>query len=346
MIRVLIGFLGSLLTSVSTATEYLNLYTWEDYIDPVVLERFEQRYNISVIVTTYADDLERDQQVASSGGEGMDIILLDDSSLNSYIRNGWITPLVTKHIHNDHYLNWSTVPLSEVEKKYAQPYAEGSYGLVYHSGLIKQPINSWGALYNPPPEFKGKIGLAGQPTELLPTVLLYLGYDLWNPTSQQLIEAEALLMKLRPDVTLFSSETPDLAAGFSQGTLAIAPTYNTDFASLQLTNPELRYVIPKEGGFYWLDSLAIAAASHAKVRAHKFLNFLLEPEIAARQMLYINTLISHPVAIELLPKDVREPLEILRAQARNQYRFKDSGIWAMRRIMSTWYSLDTEGSHQ
>ncbi len=335
-----------MITALSTAAEYLNLYTWNDYIDPEVLERFERRYNVSVIVTTYADDLQRDQQVAASGGEGLDIILLDDSSLNSYIRNGWVTPRVVNNIPNERYLDWSGVRLSDIEKKYAQPYAEGSYGLAYNSGLVQEPVSSWGALYNPPIEFKGKIGLAGQPTELLPTVLLYLGYDLWNPTSWQLTEAEALLMKLRPDVILFSSETPALNVGFQKGTLAIAPTYSTDFVLLQQENPDLRYVIPKEGGFYWLDSLVIAAASHSKDRAHQFLNFLLEPEIAARQMMYNNSLISHPEAIKRLPEEVRQRLEDFRTQARSQYRFKDSGIWAMRQIMSTWYSLDTEGRHQ
>jgi len=345
VIRVLVLFFGCTIAALSTAAEYLNLYTWDDYIDPVVLERFEQRYDVSVVITTYADDLERDQQVASSGGEGLDIILLDDSSLNSYIRNGWITRRVTKNIPNNRYINWQTVRLSELEKQYAQPYAEGSYGLAYRSELIEESVDSWAALYNPPKEFRGKIGLAGQPTELLPTVLLYLGYDLWNPTSWQLTEAERLLMKLRPDVTLFSSSTQDLDAGFRQGTLAIAPTYSTDFVLLQQESPDLRYVIPKEGGFYWLDSLVIAAASHSKDRAHQFLNFLLEPEIAARQMMYNNSLISHPEAIKQLPEEVRQQLEKFRTQARDQYRFKDSGIWSLRQMMSTWYSLDPEGKY-
>lgn len=323
--------------------QYLNLYTWDDYIDPQVLDTFESRFEIKVIVTTYTDDLDRDQVAAASGGDGLDLILLDDSSIQSYIRNKWIDELDEKKIPNRHYLDWDKVPLESTEKKYVQPYAEGSYGLFYREDLTQSPIDSWGALFDPPPEFRGKVGLAGQPTELLPTALLYLGFDLISPATIKMNVVENMLMSLRPQVVLFSSNTEELAEVFVDGSLAITAGYSSDLESLQRANDNIRYMVPKEGGFYWLDSLAIANNSRSKDAAYKFLNFLLEPEIAARQMVFINGLISHPQAIELLPTALRNELQSTRKKARSLHRFEDPNIWALRHMMSIWYSLDVDG---
>lgn len=346
MLRVLLIILSSLSLSAFAQTQYLNLYIWDDYIDPQVLDIFERRYQIKVIVSTYTDDLDRDQVTAASGGEGLDLILVDDSSIRSYIRNQWIVELDRSQLPNWRHLDLKSVLLGRLEQKYVQPYAEGSYGLFYRQDLIPLAVDSWRVLFDPPQALSGKIGLAGQPTELLPSVFLYLGFDLRSPETNHMNEVEDLLMQLRPKVKQFTSHTDELLASFSNGELVVSAGYSSDLKSLREAHEDIQYSIPKEGGFYWLDSLAIAKKSSAKEAAYEFLNFLLEPEIAALQMEYNHALIPHASAINRLPSEIREQLKDTRVQARSLHRFEDPNIWTLRRIMSIWYSLDTEGIRQ
>lgn len=346
MLKRLVLFLGCFSLPVFAQTPHLNLFTWDDYIDPNVIEIFERRHGIKIIITTYTDDLDRDQVTASSGGEGLDLILIDDSSINSYVRNNWIDVLDVRKLPNRKYLDWDAVSLKAAEKKYVQPYAEGSFGIFYRKDIAAASVASWSVLFDPPKSLNGKIALPGQPTELMPAVLLYLGYDHRTPPPPAMNLVEDTLMKLRPNIALFSSDAEELSAAFVDERLIVAAGYSSDLKLLRSANKNIAFSIPKEGGFYWLDSLTIAKKSRAKDAAYRFLNFLLEPEIATRQMIYNYALIPHPQAIRNLPVEELSELQATHLLTPSLHRFEDANIWSLRHMMSIWYSLDTKSVRQ
>lgn len=71
-------------------------------------------------------------------------------------------------------------------------------------------------------------------------------------------------------------------------------------------NPDIEFVMPKEGGMIWMDNMAILADSPNQYTAHIFINFMLRPEIAARNTEYVGYLTPIPDAVPMLSQEVKD----------------------------------------
>lgn len=277
----------------------LHVYNWSDYIAEDTLDKFTKETGIKVVYDVFdSNDVVEAKLLA--GNTGYDIVVPSSHFLGRQINAGVFQPLDRSKIPNADGLNPDLMKnISKVDpgNKYAVPYLWGTTGIGYNPEKVKAvlgedaPVNSWDLIFKPENLAKLKecgVAILDEPAEVIPTVLNYLGHD---PNDFQANakrvpgEVKDLLMSLREHVTYFHSSRyiNDLA----NGDICVALGWSGDIFQAAARAEEadngvtVEYVIPKEGAGIWVDMLAIPADAKHPDNAHKFINFLLKPEIMA-----------------------------------------------------------------
>ncbi|WP_369600429.1 spermidine/putrescine ABC transporter substrate-binding protein [Hahella sp. SMD15-11] len=322
--RRLCGFLfiGLFLALPVQATETLTFLTWEDYIDPELVSEFEQKNDVKIRFVYFEDDDEREMILAQTNGIGFDLVLLDSALVQNYIRQGWLEPLDRQRISNAAHIRmpWNRAPLPDTF--YEVPYFWGTVGILYRKDRVNPPPTSWKAFFQPAEPHRHRILSLNTVSTVYAMALKALGRSMVDVTEQDIQAATSLLAFFAPYVTAWRNPTLKTDNEFSRGEIDMAMAYNGD--ALQLIDKDesgqLAFVVPEEGTGLWMDSLAILKSSQKKVLAERFIQFLNEPEINARnaQTLYYAT--PNTAAEALLPADFRAnpavfPPEAIRARS-------------------------------
>lgn len=296
-----------LIQPVQAATEatQLMLLNWPDYIDPLIIDEFEQRTGIVVKQTYFESDAARDEILIETGARGFDIALIDGTSIRILAKRGWLEPINESEIPNLKYINPRWRSAHEQAKLYAVPYFWGTVGIAYRKDLVSLPVSSWMDLLKPSLELQGKIAMFSDTRELIGIALKSLGYSINSTNIKELKEAEALLHAQAPAVKTYKYVSRDEHSALVTGQIAMSMMYNSYASMVQKHHPEIDFVIPKEGSNVWVDYLSILSASTNKVAAKQFLNFLNEPEIAARLAEFVYSATPNLAAEALLPADFK-----------------------------------------
>jgi putrescine transport system substrate-binding protein len=147
------------------------------------------------------------------------------------------------------------------------------------------------------------------PTDMVATVLLWLGKDPNSQSAKDLALAEEKLMAIRPYIrNIHSSQyIEDLA----NGEICIAVGYSGDMLQARDRAAEagkpvdVRYSIPKEGALMWFDTLAIPADAQHPGNAHAFIDFLMRPDVAAANSDFVNYANANAAATPLVNEALR-----------------------------------------
>ncbi len=274
----------------------VNVYNWSDYIDPRVITDFERKYGIHVNYDVYDNNQVLETKLLS-GDSGYDVVVPSGPFLELEIRAGALRPLDKALLPNLKYLDpqvQSSLAQYDPGNRYAVDYMWLSSGLGYNAQMIgarmkNAPVDSWKMLYDPAVVSKFKdcgVTLLDAPSEVIGTVLLYLGK---NPNSQSpadLAAAMKVLMAIRPYVRYVNSSRyiNDLANG--EICLALGWSGDVKMAELRARQAgktyRIVYSIPKEGAVENFDTLAIPVDAPHPRNANLFINYLLDPHVAAR----------------------------------------------------------------
>jgi putrescine transport system substrate-binding protein len=193
----------------------------------------------------------------------------------------------------------------------------GTTGIGYDEAKIKAimpdaPVDSWSLVFDPAVIAKFKdcgISVLEDPTDMVGTVLLWLGKDPNSQAEADLKLAEEKLLAIRPYIRKITSSQyiDDLA----NGEICIAIGYSGDVLQAKDRAAEagkpvdLRYSIPKEGALMWFDTLAIPADAQHPANAHAFIDFLMKPEVAAANSNFVNFANANSAATALVTEEVR-----------------------------------------
>ncbi|WP_157496678.1 polyamine ABC transporter substrate-binding protein [Hahella ganghwensis] len=283
--------------------EELRILTWEDYIDPELVTRFEQENNTKVRFIYYEDDDERDFILANTDGSGFDIIVFDQTMTAPYTKNGWLHLFRREEVPNLVHVQMpmSNKPLPE--ELTSIPYSWGSIGLLYRKDKLTSPPESWMDFFRPDDYLRNRILVINTASTTFRLALKALGFSLLSEDPDHIAKARQLLREQRPFVRayrniLFGEESELIA-----GKVWIAMAYNGDAMTVMEGRPELGFIFPKEGSMLWTDSIAILNKSSSKTLAKQFINYLNEPEINAQNAEYIQYATPNKAANELLPKE-------------------------------------------
>ncbi len=260
--------------------EELHIYNWSEYIDPEVFTAFEEEYGVKVIEDTFSSNEELLAKI-QAGATGYDLIVPSDYMVEIMIEEGLLAELDHANIAN--IANLSALfsdPPYDPGLVHCVPYQWGTTGIGYNSDEIEP--DSWAYIFDPTmaAEYAGQITMLNDSRESIGAALKYLGYSLNTTDEAQLEEAKQVLLATKPYIYSYDSDQfEDLIAADE---VIYGHGWSGDYFAAAVEDERIWYVIPEEGGVVWADNLCIPATSKNKSTAELFINFVLQPEIAAQ----------------------------------------------------------------
>ncbi|MFN4218807.1 MAG: spermidine/putrescine ABC transporter substrate-binding protein [Candidatus Bipolaricaulia bacterium] len=325
----LTAFAGVSLISLGACTstqapQELHLFIWANYIDPEVYQLFEKEFGVKVIEENF-DSNETLRTKLQAGATGYDIIVPSDYTVEALIKQGLLAELDLSKIPNVQHISQRFRGLYyDPHNRYSIPYLWGTTGIGYNAQKLETPPTSWADLFEPThlERYRNRVSMLDDPREAIGAALKYLGYSVNSTDPRALEAAKNLLLAQKPYLARYDSETYD--DFLLTGDLVIAHGWSGEFAKARLENPNIRYIIPREGGVIWADNLAIPKSSKKIELAHKFIDFLLRPQINAKIVNFLRYPSTNEAAQNFIlpeiatdpaiypPEDIVEKLEWLR----------------------------------
>jgi len=331
----------------------VNVYNWGDYIAPGVLEEFEVATGIRVNYDIF-DSQEMLETKLLAGRSGYDVVVVSGHFLERLVPAGAFRKLDPRQLPSRGNLD------AELMAKFAQydpgnahavGYTWGTVGIGYDESKLRElapgaPTDSWSLVYDPAIVQRMVpcgVSVVDSPSDVIGTVLAWTGHDANRPTPEQLQLAERTLLTVRP--YLRKIDTGNQINDLAGGTICLMVTWSTNVqvarnrAREAGVEADFRYVVPKEGSVAWFDSLAVPADAPHPEAAHAFIEFMLRPDIAARNASYIGSASMNAAATPLVdaslrddpgvypPAELRARLQPLRARSQAQSR-EENRVWA------------------
>ncbi|QIR15297.1 polyamine ABC transporter substrate-binding protein [Shewanella aestuarii] len=278
------------------AEEVVKMYNWSDYIAEDTLANFEKETGIRVIYDVF-DSNEVLEAKLLSGRSGYDIVVPSNHFLAKQIKAGAFQKLDRSKLTNFANLKpdlMKQLQTADPENEHAVPYLWGTNGIGYNIDKVKEvlgedaPFDSLELIFNP--KYAEKIASCGlsmldSADDMLPQALIYLGLDPNSKNTADYEKAAEVLEKVRPHITYFHSSR--YISDLANGDICVAFGYSGDVFQAAARADEagngikIGYSIPKEGANLWFDMLAIPQDATNVENAHKFINYLLRPEVIA-----------------------------------------------------------------
>ncbi len=284
----------------------LHLFMWADYIKPELIWRFEQEQKCRVVIDTY-DSNEAMYAKLKLGVTGYDIVFPSYYIFNLMLAQNMVEELDYQAIPNTTFLDPTYMDrLSNQAKAYGIPYMVSFAGIGYRSDKLTQAITSWSVFGNP--AYKGRMTMLNDIRETLGACLRYLGFSVNTHNVQEINQAADLLIKWKPNLAKFENE--QYKNGIATAEFLIVQGYNGDLAQVAEENSYIHFAYPTEGTSFSIDLAAIPKHSPNPGLAKKFINFLLQPDVAAENISFTKFLSPNKEAYRLLSDEQRANLAL------------------------------------
>ena len=255
----------------------LHILSWMGYVDQTTISNFESETGIKIVWSPMESPEDMLLKLQESGGEGYDLILSSDYSLDVLRKEGLVQPL-----NKDLLTNFSNIGSTflnhpyDPNNEYVIPYMAGATVIIYNPDYTSE-ITSYSDLWRE--DLADSIALMDNGRVVGGLTLKSLGYSLNEVEDAPLNEMKDRLMMLHPNIRVFGDEATYTA--LVTGDASVSLTYAA-FATLALKdNPNFKVVYPSEGLGFGVDGFVLSTKSKNVNNAHTFLNYLLTPEIAA-----------------------------------------------------------------
>ena len=282
-------------------SDKLVIYNWGDYIDPDVIDMFEEETGIDVVYEEFETN-EIMYPKIQSGAIAYDVVCPSDYMIQRMIENNLLEEINYDNIPNLKYIDQKYMDLAkgfDPDNKYSIPYLWGTVGILYNKKMVDEPIDSWGVLWDE--KYKDSILMQDSVRDAFGVALKYLGYSLNSTDLDELQAAKNLLIEQKPLVQAYViDQVRDKMIG---NEAALGVIYSGAALYCQQENPNLDYVIPKEGSNLWIDSWVIPKNAENKEHAEEFINFLCRPDIAKMNFEYITYSIPNSAGQALIEDD-------------------------------------------
>ncbi len=275
-------------TPVEQGEQVIRVYNWNDYIAPQVLQDFEAATGIRVEYRTFSTAEELSQALAK--GEAIDVAVPSNDALPALIAAGSLQPLDFSQLSNRQHLDkelLSKLAAVDPNNRYAVPYLWGAVGLAINSPQAEAAFggplpDSWSLLFDP--EQSARLGTCGisvldAPDETLALLLNYQGRRLARSAPSRIERAGDLLAGLRPHLKYVSSDR--YIDDLSHGHLCVAMAWVGDALAAADAGQPVRFLVPSEGSVLFIDNLVIPRNARRADLAHRFIDYLMQPKVAA-----------------------------------------------------------------
>lgn len=284
-------FSGSLDVSAKSNNASINVYNWGEYISDGtdgslnVNEEFTKKTGINVYYTTFQSNEEMFAKL-SSGGADYDVIFPSDYMIGKLIENNMLAKLNFSNIPNFSKIDKNLLnPEYDKLNEYSVPYTWGTVGIFYNKSKVTEPEDEigWDILWNP--KYKGQILMFDNSRDAFGISLIRKGKSVnteneqdWHDAANDLAEQKSFVQAYVMD-QIFDKMRNEEAA--------LAPYYAGDAVVLVRDNPNIEFVIPKEGTIKFVDAMCIPSSSRNKKEAEMYINFMCETYIAKANIEHI-----------------------------------------------------------
>ncbi len=263
------------LGSVARSAE-LNLFAWSEYVPQAVIDGFTKETGIEVNYETFASGEEMLAKMLA-GGASYDLIQPPDYIAEALIRNKLLAPIDAKKLPNlknmaPEFLGMPHDP----QQKFTVPYMIGTVGIVVNTDVVKEPIRGYKDVFQP--KFKDRIVVVNDNRELVSWVLVTLGLDQNDITPANLAKVRPVLAEWIKLVKVFDSDSPKRV--LLSGEVDLGVVWSGEAARLYEEDRKFAYILPSEGAHPFVDVMAIPANAENVAEAHRFLDYLLRPDVS------------------------------------------------------------------
>lgn len=259
----------------------INVYNWGEFISNGadgslnVNKKFTEETGIKVNYKTFQNNEELFAKI-SGGGADYDVIIPSDYMISKLVEKDMLAEINYDNIPNYKYISESFKNLNfDPSNKYSVPYMWGLVGIFYNKNEVKEEIN-WDILWNE--KYKNKILMFDNARDAFAISLLRLKYSINTRNENEWRQAANELVKQKPLVQAYVMDQIFDKMGNEEAVLA--PYYAGDAASMVKNNPNIGFVIPKDGTNRFVDSMCIPKSSKHKEMAEKYINFMCSTEVA------------------------------------------------------------------
>jgi putrescine transport system substrate-binding protein len=343
--------------STAPKPKVLNLYIWSDYLAPDTIASFEALTGIKVHVSYFETNETLESRVLT-GSSGFDVVVPTGPYFQRQIRSGAYLTLDKKKLPNLGNLDpelMARVAINDPGNTHGVIYAWGTYGLGYNEKMVAEalpnvPLDSWQLIFDP--AYAAKLAKCGistldAPAGVVRLVLQYLGKNTSTPSPRDLADAETVLSKIRPYIRTIDST--NIIQAMANGDICIALGYNGDFVQARKrakeakNGVEIGFVIPKEGSLLWFDILAIPRDAPNVDSAHRFINYLMNPQVIANITNFIGFANANSAASPLLDASIAsDPIVFpLRDQQQRLFVQTEDSPEQSRAITRLWQKFKT-----
>lgn len=282
----------------------LFVYNAGEYIDPEVIEMFEEETGIEVVYDEF-ETLEIMYAKMVQDDAAYDVICPSDYMVAKMISSGMLRELDLDKIPNrknigEQYLE--SARSFDPENKYCVPYCWGTVGILYNKNLVDDPVDSWDILWDP--KYSGQILMQDSIRDAFMVALERRGYSVNTTDPEELEEAAADLIEQKPLVQAYViDQARDKMIG---GEAAMAVIYSGEVIYSQRENPDLCYSVPKEGSNVWIDGWVVTKRARNPEAAMKWIDFMCRPDIALMNFDFITYSTPNTAARDMIEdEDIR-----------------------------------------
>jgi spermidine/putrescine transport system substrate-binding protein len=282
----------------------LNFYNWDTYIGETTLPDFQKETGIDVNMSLFATNDELFAKLRA-GNPGFDVIVPGSEFVERMIQANMLEPLDHAKIPNIKNVAPAFIEDAPYDpgRKYSMPYTWLVIGIGYRKSKVKEVPDSWKWLFDSD-VYKGRIAVMSDASELFRNCFKYLGHSINDKSPEVLKQAEAMLIKQKPNIKSFHEDNgQDLLLS---GEVDVVMEYNGDIAQVMIEDDDLDFVVPKEGAMKQSDTLAIPKGAPHPENALEFINFILNAKVGAE----ISETIKYPspnaAAVALMPASYKD----------------------------------------
>ena len=267
------------------ATGTLHYYNWADYVNPDTYTRFTKDTSVKIKKDFYASN--EDLQAKLQGGAtGYDLIVPTGYMVQILADAGQLEeidwtklPNVEKNLDS----KFRKLPF-DAEDKWSVPKDWGTTGYVYRTDLVKERPTTWKEFFDlAKGKYSKKVTVLDGIPEVVGSTLVMLGYSYNSDDEGELNEARDALLELKPHILAITST--EYKQMLIDGKAAMALGWNGDGAAVVAKKPA-EYVVPEEGGEFWVDSYAIPVGNKNPDAAHAWIDYVYDPEINSLETAY------------------------------------------------------------
>lgn len=320
----------------------LNFYNWADYIDPEVLTDFEAECGVAITMDTYTSNQELIAKL-QAGNSGYSLVIPTDYAAEQIIQSGLAQKLDKSQIPNAKNIDPNQLGLYyDPANEYSLPYQYSTTGIAYNQTAFDNPPTSWSAIFDKN-EHCNKSSILDDQYEAVGAALVYLGYEFSSEDPEGHAKARDLLIEAKKCISAFDSA--NFIGNLASGEVVIAEAWGFAAGIARLDNPDVKFVVPDEGGIMWQDNFMIPSDAPDAYTAHVLINYMLEADVGAKITEFILGFTPNMEAAKLLSDEYIALIEdggiAVNDEVRKRLTPSEHGSSEL--FSSTWNAVVTSG---